>query len=92
MSLEEDFIIDLEERHIKDLLKILLDNIHYLDSGLCRLCFHLNIKNKISKEELRILEYFFERNKPNGVKIYDLWFPSGIKQPRIEWLKKQIEQ
>ena len=86
-------------RTTKELLEVMLENICYLESGLCLLASDLAHRhNTISIPELfRLNNYmhnylpahtFFYRND----RISRSSFPFGEKQPRIDWLKQQIEK
>lgn len=95
-KLPKGFIIYLEERNIKDLLQVMLDNIHYLELGLCHLSFKLKNLKKINHDEFSLLKQFFYENKPNHINIKHYWdrhwFEKGKIEPRIKWLKEQIEK
>ena len=93
------FEIDMKEpRELKELLKLLLDNInHMYYGGLCILVYDLVLDGKMTKEEQSILEERFDK-----LPYYTVDGQSGVhrpykfepneKQPRIEWLKQEIKR
>lgn len=94
--------IDMKElRELKELLQIVLDNIHRMYyGGLCILTTDLVILNIITKEEEKILDKhildrppYFKDVKGEKVIIERAyrWEPNE-KKPRIEWLKQEIKR
>lgn len=82
-------------RSEKELLQILLNNINYLDTGLCKLSQFLFAIDKINWREFNfiidllyenITDYYYACN-PNRY-----FFKPGLKQPRIKYLKELIEK
>jgi hypothetical protein len=79
-----------EKREIKELLRLILDNIDLMAFGLCGLYIRLHGKGLISYEESLLIEEYFNKNKPDTINSY--WFPECLREPRIEWLQNQIKQ
>jgi hypothetical protein len=76
-------------RSEKELLQILLDNMDLLDTGLCRLSGYLRITGVISIEEELLIDRYFTRTLDV---LFTYSFPEGEKEPRIKWLKEQIDK
>lgn len=79
-----------KDRPISQLLKILLENIGFLDTGLCYLSFDLFLLKKVNESEMKILRGYIDDNNPYCTHEY--MFIRGMKEPRIRWLKEQIEK
>jgi hypothetical protein len=86
-------------RTTKELLEVMLENIDSLHSGLCHLTYLLRAEYDIIEfSEYEFLGKFLEENLPvqkytppdSFDEMYS--FPYGEKQPRIDWLKQQIEK
>ena len=76
----------------KHLLGILLDNINFLQTGLCALSRDLWMRSIITLSESRYLEQYIKTHRPTEVSEHDRYYwLSGNKEPRIAWLKEQIE-
>jgi len=76
----------------KELLQLLLDNIDKLETGLCYLTYFLWVyHNSISYDEKQKITLYIELKAPKKRKDCFHWKPNE-KQPRIEWLKSQIEK
>lgn len=83
----------MEPRPIKELLQILLDNIDKLDTGLCWLTHCLWNDGVISLRDAIILSDYIDESAPEGIDPCTYFIgDSGDKEPRIEWLKRQIEK
>lgn len=81
-------------RSISKLLAIMRDNIHLMDTfGLCFLTGMLLRNNILTKEKVKILRYFLSCNLPNDDMKYDTYYcwPKGEKEPRLDWINKQIQ-
>lgn len=78
-------------RSILELLKLLLSNIDMLERGLCHLILKLRVRNYITDKELQILRQYLIKITPIEFEYDDFWWPKGEKEPRIQWLEKQIE-
>ena len=80
-------------RTIRQLLKIMLDNQQYFETGLCRWANELRICRLINFEEQKNIEHYIDKFPTEQYttlgSIY-YWEPCLI-EPRIEWLKKHIE-
>lgn len=73
------------------ILKILLENIHLLHSqiGLCGLSMIMDWQGKITTKEQKAFQNYLFDIFPGYEGSY-IW-PIGQKEPRIEWLNKQIK-
>ena len=77
----------------KELLQVLLDNSSIMDAGLCWLIDDLLRQDIISVKEFLVLENYLYNNKPSNIlSLTEFWFPMGEKEPRINWLKEQINK
>jgi len=70
-------------------LEILLENINYLNTGLCGLNHYLYC----NREELTAIQYvlideFLQPKKPKGYYLFRI----GEKAPRIQFLNKHIKK
>jgi hypothetical protein len=72
----------------KELWQIVLDHIDELESGLCGLIWDLLKEYIISREEYDLLLDILGEESENYEDTF--WFPRGVKEPRIEWLKNKI--
>mgnify|MGYP001156520890 CR=1 FL=1 len=73
------------------ILQFLLSNIDSLELGLCDLASKLNTKGKLNiNNTVKIIQYI-ETHRPPLQEPHTLWWPKGEKEPRVEWLKNQIE-
>lgn len=85
-------------RTTKELLQVMLDNIDMLESGLCYYVAALSRNSIISYSEydhlIKYLDACLPDRKYRGIYIdrLEYCFPYGEKEPRIEWLKQQIEK
>jgi hypothetical protein len=94
-------------RSIKELLTILLDNVHLIGTvyeeedlplplinGMCSLAERLSSKNKISALEYYKIYKFIEKhnNSPYLNVNYPFMFPICAIEPRREWLKAKIAE
>ena len=86
-------------RTTKELLQVMLENIDRLDMGLCKLSSVLYYDLKLIDEaEFEIIDSYLIGNLPERketgfiprIAIYS--WPKGEKEPRIKWLKEQIEK
>ncbi len=82
-------------RTIKELLTVMLENIHF-ESGLCWWICNLYWKGIISSKEYHILKDYVLSNKP--ITFYrmfgklDYYWRVGNINPRIRWIKKHIKK
>lgn len=84
----------MKDRSIKELLEVLLDNIHLLKDGLCLLAIDVMTYN-----EKRIFKKYIFENRPFNIYTlfrlnkskYVYYWIKGKKAPRIKWLKKHIK-
>lgn len=79
------------ERSIVELLKVALDNINTLKTGLCNHINTLFDLNHITFREYLILIGYIDNNEPADVEYNTFWWPKGEIQPRKEWLENQIK-
>jgi hypothetical protein len=80
-------------RTTKELLEIVLARIDLLQSGLCNLISILHDYGEINIEEHTILKEYFDINQyPSTTWYRPYWWSSGVKEPRIDWLKLHIEK
>lgn len=87
----------MSTRSTKELLQVLLDNIHLLKFGLCYLAADLYESDKLSYSEYHRLSNYISSNRLKS--IHRFLYPTsvyhyrkGAKRPRIKWLKKQIRK
>jgi hypothetical protein len=90
MNYEIQKLENNKDRPITELLKILLENIGFLDTGLCYLSFDLFLLKKVNIYEMEILRDYINDNNP--YEPHEYMFIRGMKEPRIQWLKEQIEK
>ena len=86
-------------RTTKELLEVMLGNIDKLEGGLCTLAFDLSYAYGLfSMEELFVVAHYMQNNLPEKTFSWRYGetprfsFPFDEKQPRIDWLKQQIEK
>lgn len=88
-------------RNTKDLLIILLESIQkresYLQCNLCKLIYNLKGNEIINIAEMfRLQDYLYDNRPIEAVFHNELeegyWWDKFDKEPRIKWLKKQIEK
>ena len=85
-------------RTTKELLEVMLENITLLRGGLCTYAWDLYTDWKyISFDEWRVLNDYLHYNLPERTFYFigdvpRFSFPYGEKEPRIKWLKEQIEK
>lgn len=75
-------------RTTKELLEVMLENIDKLKEGLCLLSLDLRCADLITRDEDMIIMLYLE----NNIKSSRFAWPVGEKEPRIKWLKEQIEK
>lgn len=80
----------MKTRKLKVLLTLLKDNIitanHFI--SMCHSLLNMFYRFKITFQEyIKVSSYLRKHKYINGY-----WFPKGEKQPRIEWLDKQINK
>ncbi len=75
-------------KEIKILLQIMLDNIHMLETGLCRLNIKLTELNIITKKECLIIKYYLEKQIQHSSFF---WWKLREIEPRVNWLKEHIK-
>ena len=89
-----------QERSIKELLEVMLNNQELFNGGLCSWAWHIYRDDKITLEEYRILEFYIRENRPSIFSSVDAfmhmtslfyWEKCNIK-PRIEWINKHIKK
>lgn len=78
-------------RSILVLLKIVLENIKLLETGLCQLLSKLEDKDIISLSEKIVIRSYMRSHSHKGKPMITLWWREGRKYPRKRWLKEQIK-
>ena len=77
----------------KELLMILLNNIHLLETGLCDLAKDLFLVKVFTRDEKLEMERYIYHNRPHNLRsefsTRFFWKP-GKQKPRVKWLEKQI--
>jgi len=73
----------------KEILQVILDNMDQFKTGLCYLVDKLLNQGKLTREDHSIWRKLIYRHTPKGHVGHCLW-PVGEKQPRVEWMVKQI--
>lgn len=85
-------------RTTKELLEVMLENIDKLESGLCKLNSRLHDYKIFSLREAHEVYVHFAYNLPAkrhrlpDTRLIVYCWPCGEKEPRIKWLKEQIEK
>lgn len=81
----------MNPRPLKELLQILLDEVERngVVLGLCNLNSELHFDKKICYEDFRKIKEFINSKQTHSF-LY--LFPKGESQPRIEFLKNEIEK
>jgi hypothetical protein len=84
-------------RSIKELLKILLEQIKNRDNvkSLCFLYEDLYQEGILNFDESMLLDYYMENNTPTTWYIIignEFWWKPFKMKPRIKWLKKHIKK
>jgi len=74
-----------------ELLQLMLDNQHLFETGLCLLAFTMSIKRIISHDECKFMKEYIRNNKPQNAISNFYYLQIGNIEPRIEWIKKQME-
>lgn len=91
-----------EERPIKELLQLMLENQKLFINGLCSWKANLYLEDVINMEESIALAIFIDNNKPSKYSSFAAykhrnardgyyWQADNIK-PRVKWLKKHISR
>ncbi len=78
-------------RSILELLKFVLSTMDRFCFGLCVHIDYLYLNGHINKDERYSLTLYMEDNKPEGADIDNYWWPKGEKEPRLDWINKQIQ-
>lgn len=81
-------------RTIKELLQLMLNNVHLItiyNCGICDLRLHLDF----TQNEKKVIFEYINSNKPwfKYIRLYeyDYWWKKGKVKPRIKWLEKYIK-
>lgn len=74
-------------RTIDELLKIMIDNIDMLDSGLCLLIWELHMDKLMTDKEYRFLMSYIFEHSPNNINC-GYWWPVSQIMPRLNFLNK----
>jgi hypothetical protein len=82
-----------QERTIKELLQLMLDNKDLFETGLCRWDVELSHKNLINFNENVLLRDFIKNNKPSDYKENSPYYWEVFDiEPRIKWLEEHISK
>ena len=73
----------------KELLQLMLDRQDLFRSGLCGWAGNLYIEDAITSNEYNSLMKFIAIKNPASAGNY--WWKRGEIEPRIEWIKQQLE-
>ena len=82
----------MENRSIKELLQLMLDNKQFFENGLCIWCINLSIYRLINIKESILLKEYIKSNPKKGFtnqQVY--WWKRGVIKPRIEWIEEHIK-
>ena len=90
----------MKTRTEKELLKVMLTNIHILKGGLCFLNDQLFTRRIITDDEHAIIHKYIKNNRPSKFSSLNaLWcsntrwyWTSGSVKYRIKWLKHHIKK
>jgi len=93
-------MIQLERRTEKELLELMLVNIHLLAGGLCYLNDQLYCRGLLNDAEHSIVHRYIKHNRPSAFSSLnalvccdsDWYWPKGKVTPRVKWLKKHIKK
>ena len=79
--------------------ELLVKTLEYLDNevgfnGLCSTIHEMLIVREINWEEYQELRNYLKIHAPKKRYVYNknFWFEIGLKEPRQEWLEKQIKK
>ena len=82
----------LSSKDTLELLKFVLSTMdRFCFFGLCIHIDSLYLNGHINKDEHYSLTLYMEDNKPEGADIDKYWWPKGEKEPRLDWINKQIQ-
>ena len=89
-----------EERSIKELLEVMLENQELFNGGLCSWAWYMYREDKITFEEYRILDCYIRENRPSKFSSLEAWnyqnrgyyWKYNNIKPRIKWIKKHIKK
>ena len=82
------------EREIEELLIVLRDFIvdYKYFTGMCCAVIDMDIWfGVLDTKEVKTLKDFIKSKIPEGLNPLELWYAIGEKQPRIDWINKQIK-
>jgi hypothetical protein len=78
-----------DERKIKKLLEIMIENEYNIKTGLCGLNMFLFMSGEFTLNEKVRVDLYLSTHKPHNDSAY--WWTEGYRKPRVEWLIRQIE-
>ena len=74
----------------KELFELMLTRPDLFKTGICMWSFNLYVKRLITPDEHDLLDNYLELNSLRDDGYY--WWEEGQIEPRIEWIKEQIEK
>lgn len=83
-----------QERPIKELLQVMLDNQQEFSNGMCFWLINLYWLDYISRDELKTLQNYMRRNRPwwYFFRFDSYWWAKDDIEPRIRWIKEHIKK
>ena len=79
-------------RSEKELFELMLEHKDFFSTGICDWIFELWITDLITLEEYSLITYYLDTYQVLNLSDCLYWFPKGEIEPRIEWIKQQIEK
>jgi len=86
--------METKNRGIEELLIVLRDFIVEYESFTCMCCTVDEMRiwfSVLDTKEVKTLKDFIKSKIPEGLNPLELWYAIGEKQPRIDWINKQIK-
>ena len=89
-----------EERGIKELFEVMLNNQKLFTKSLCSWSSRLRVNKQITLEEDIFLYRYIAENRPSKFSSHNAWlhrnysyyWECGDIKPRIKWIKKHIKK
>ena len=89
-----------QERSVKELLEVMLNNKKLFAGGLCSWVWFLYYYDVINLEEYMRLDVYIQENRPSIFSSKDafkhmtslFYWKKGNIEPRIEWINKHIKK
>jgi hypothetical protein len=73
----------------KELFELMLTRQDLFETGICLWADYLSIEDLITYDEYGLLANYL---KSNSLKDEGYWWKEGQIEPRIKWIKQQIEK